>query len=93
METDLSKEINFLIEKLGAVQDFNKEIIEKEFRSTVDELGLKMKVLVHPTRIALTGTKTGPGLFETIEVLGKERVLKRLSDLVKYWSDNTANPA
>ena len=93
LETDLSKEIGFLIEKLQIISDFNKEIIEKEFRSAVDELRLKMKVLVHPTRIALTGTKTGPGLFETIEVLGKDKTLKRLKDLVKYWSDNTTNPA
>jgi len=44
-----------------------------------------MKDLVHPTRIALTGKRIGPGLFETMEVLGKDKVCQRLSKLIDYW--------
>lgn len=86
LNTNLSKEITFLIEKLKQIGNFNKEEIEKEFRAVAQELGLKAKVLVHPTRVALTGKKIGPGLFETMEVLGKEKVIERLEKLIAYWS-------
>ena len=82
----------FLVDKLTAIQDFNKEEIEKEFRNAADNLGVKTKILVHPTRIALSGKKTGPGLFETMEVLGKEKVLKRLDRLINYWSNSSRTP-
>lgn len=86
LNTNLSKEITFLIEKLKQIGNFNKEEIEKEFRTVAQELGLKAKVLVHPTRVALTGKKIGPGLFETMEVLGKDKVIERLEKLIAYWS-------
>lgn len=85
LERDLSKEIEFLIKRLSSIEDFNQEEIEKEFRQTVKDLDVKMRVLVHPTRIALTGRKDGPGLFETIEILGKDKVLQRLTRLIDYW--------
>jgi glutamyl-tRNA synthetase len=86
LENNLSREINCLIERLGSIEDFCKGEIEREFRETAADLGLKLKILVHPVRVALTGKKTGPGLFETIEVLGKDRVVARLRRLVDYWS-------
>jgi len=41
-------------------------------------LGVEDKAVIHPLRVALTGKTVGPGLFELIEVLGKDRVLDRL---------------
>ncbi len=87
LKADLSKEIKFLIDKLKEVEPFSKEEVEKKFREAADGLGLKMKVLVHPVRVALSGRKTGPGLFETMQVLGKEKVLKRLNRLVDHWQE------
>mgnify|MGYP001584055502 CR=1 FL=1 len=55
------------------------ENVEKEFRNLVAELGIKAADLVHPVRVALTGKSVGPGLFETIALLGKEKTLARLS--------------
>jgi glutamyl-tRNA synthetase len=84
-QRDLSKEVEVLIERLSQMQVFDKEEIERNFRATASDLGLKTRDLVHPVRCALTGKKVGPGLFETMEVLGKERVLDRLKRLVNYW--------
>jgi len=86
LERDLSKEIKTLIERVKTIGNFNAEAIEKEFRTTITDLGLKMKDLVHPTRVALTGKRVGPGLFETMEVLGKDKVCQRLSKLIDYWT-------
>jgi glutamyl-tRNA synthetase len=86
LSKDLSQEVKTLTGNLNAISDFNAESIEKEFRAVVETLGLKMRDLVHPTRIALTGEKIGPGLFETMEVLGKKRVRQRLNRLIDYWA-------
>lgn len=63
--------------------DFNHPAIEQAFRGLVAELGIKTAELVHPVRAALTGKTVGPGLFELMEVLGKERIVKRLSRFIK----------
>ncbi|UCG35635.1 MAG: glutamate--tRNA ligase [Candidatus Omnitrophota bacterium] len=85
LEKNISEQIQELINRLSTITTFDKETIEKEFRATAQSLGLKAKDLVHPARVALSGKRVGPGLFETMEVLGKERVLKRLERLVDYW--------
>jgi len=87
LKRKLSKEVEVLIERLSQIEDFTKENIEKEFRQTAHFLRLKAKDLVHPTRIALTGRKIGPGLFETMEVLGKEKVIERLKRLCHWWEE------
>lgn len=85
LKKDLREEVGQLKETLFSLQSFDKETIEKEFRLLAEKLGLKARDLVHPVRVALTGKRIGPGLFETMEVLGKERVLRRLERLVNYW--------
>jgi glutamyl-tRNA synthetase len=82
---NLSKEIGVLTDKLRGIDNFTKETIELEFRKVAESLGLKAKDLVHPVRVALTGKKVGPGLFETMEVLGREKVIARLNRLINYW--------
>ena len=47
-------------------------------RGAAAQSGVAAKDVIHPLRVALTGKTVGPGLFELIEVLGKERVLARL---------------
>ncbi len=85
LNRNLSREVEVLGEKLAALESFSQENIEREFRAVASSLGLKARDLVHPVRVALTGLKIGPGLFETMAVLERERVLKRLERLVGYW--------
>ena len=87
LEVDASKEIDFLLKRLEPINDFTKENLEKEFRLTAEKLELKLKALIHPVRVALMGRKDGPGLFETMEVLGKERAVSRLKRLLGYWEN------
>ena len=89
LEKNRSQEIKTLIDKLSGLSTFDHEGIEKEFRAVVDNLGLKVKDLIHPVRVALMGSKVGAGLFETMEVLGKEKVYKRLTKLIDYWNKNS----
>jgi len=85
LQRKLPAQIKKLRDTLQNLEKFDKDIIEREFRRVCGELGLKAKDLVHPTRVALTGKKAGPGLFETMQVLGKDRVLQRLDRLINYW--------
>ncbi len=85
LQEKIIKEIVTLKDRLAQIEDFNEENIEREFRGTAKDLGVKVKVLIHPTRVALTGSKNGPGLFETLGILGKEKVVQRLDNLIEYW--------
>jgi len=67
---------------LEQVQPFSKEEVEKAFRSCVEKNNLKMSDVVHPVRVALTGSDVGPGLFETMAVLGKEKTFQRIQAMI-----------
>ena len=58
---------------------FDAASIEAALKQTAAQLGVKVGVLVHPTRLACTGATAGPSLYHLLEVLGKERVLNRLA--------------
>jgi glutamyl/glutaminyl-tRNA synthetase len=83
LSKDLSKEFRLFIERLNSLADFNIVSIEETFRAMVGELGLAAKDLIHPIRVALTGKTIGPGLFEVIYYLGKERTAERLSGYIR----------
>lgn len=80
---DYSKEFGLLIERLDALERFDHLSIETSFRALVSELQIKAAELVHPVRAALTGKTIGPGLFELMEALGKEKIRQRLNAFIK----------
>jgi glutamyl-tRNA synthetase len=67
-----------LREALERLETFDAAAVEAEFKAVAGGLGIKVGQLVHPIRVACTGKTVGPSLYHLIEVLGKERVLKRL---------------
>jgi glutamyl-tRNA synthetase len=64
---------------LERLEPFTAEAIEAALRAAADELGLKPRQAFQPIRVAVTGSKISPGLFESIELLGREKTLARLS--------------
>ena len=80
---DLSKELGLFVQRLDDLTDFNITNIESSFLELTVQLGIEAKKLIHPVRVALTGKTIGPGLFEVIYYLGKERSKKRLLKWVK----------
>ena len=83
LSRDFSKEFSLFINRLDSLRNFDIVSIEAEFRAMAAELSIEAKVLIHPIRVALTGKTVGPGLFEVIYYLGKERVKQRLSRFIK----------
>jgi glutamyl-tRNA synthetase len=63
---------------LAGLEPFDAEAIERELRGLAERLELKPREAFQPIRIAVTGSKVSPGLFESIELLGRERTLARL---------------
>jgi glutamyl-tRNA synthetase len=78
-------------ELLAAVRDalqgldrFDEASIESAVRAVAERLDTKAGPVIHTTRLATTGRTKGPGLFELLAVLGKERVLPRLRRAEKH---------
>ena len=65
-------------EVLADLQPFEAERIEAELRRLAEVLGLKPREAFQPIRVAVTGSTVSPGLFESIELLGREETLARL---------------
>jgi glutamyl-tRNA synthetase len=67
-----------LADLVEGVEPFGKEPVELAVKAWLEENDLPMKLVAQPARVAMTGRTRSPGLFEVMEVLGKERTLKRL---------------
>ena len=67
-----------LLTRFEAFPAFSKQQWEEAFKHLVEEEGMKMGQLAQPVRVALTGRTASPGLFEVMEVLGRDRTLFRL---------------
>jgi glutamyl-tRNA synthetase len=67
-----------LREAFAALGTFDADEIGLTMKKVAGELGVKVGVLVHPTRLACCGRPAGPSLYHLIAILGKERVLVRM---------------
>jgi len=83
LSRDLSEEFRLFVGRLEGLDKFDVAAIEASFRELVQELNIQARTLIHPIRVALTGKTIGPGLFEVIYYLGKERTKARLMKWVK----------
>jgi glutamyl-tRNA synthetase len=75
---DLGPHLTAWRERLAGVAPFDPASIESALRAVADERGIKAGVLIHATRVAVTGQAVSPGLFEVLALVGRDRVLKRL---------------
>jgi glutamyl-tRNA synthetase len=65
-------------EALATLEPFDAPSIEAALRAKADELELKPRQAFQPIRVAVTGSRVSPGLFESIELLGRDTTLSRL---------------
>ena len=65
-------------DELRATEPFDAEHVEATLRAVAERLGLKPRDAFQPIRLAVTGSKVSPGLFESIELLGRDETLRRL---------------
>ncbi len=72
---------------LKALPDLGHETAEAPLRSLADELGLKAGQLFGIIRVAVTGQKVSPPLFESMEIIGKDFVLQRLHNAISILEE------
>ncbi len=72
-----------LLSSLKDLKEWDEKTIETLFRNIVEKNGLKMVELAQAVRLALTGKTVSPGIFEVMDSLGREKVLKRIEKVVE----------
>ena len=65
-------------ERLAEVEPFEPAVLEGVFHQFVESEGIKPADVIHAVRVAVTGKSTGPGLFECLGLLGRQRCLARI---------------
>jgi glutamyl-tRNA synthetase len=71
-----------LLPRFHAVEPWAHQTLEAAVRGFAEETGVKLGKVAQPLRAALTGRSTSPGIFDVLEVLGREESLARIGDQV-----------
>jgi glutamyl-tRNA synthetase len=79
-KAELRVPIEALASALASLDPFAPAELEQALRSTADAHGIKAAALIHATRVAVTGRAASPGLFDVLELLGRDRSVARLRD-------------
>ncbi|MFW6206126.1 MAG: glutamate--tRNA ligase [Gemmatimonadota bacterium] len=67
----------------AAVPSWDEETLEATLRGLAEELGVGAGKVIHPLRVALTGTAASPGIFDVLVALGRERSLDRIDEGIR----------
>ena len=65
-------------DELAKQDDFTHAALEQLMQQFLQSRNRKIADIIHALRVAVTGKSVGLGMFETLEILGKERVLRRI---------------
>jgi len=84
LKPDTRDSLTRLVQELETLGVFTEENLEAAFKSVMELTGLKLGKIAQPVRVALTGKTASPGIFEIVEILGKNRVMSRLRDAVAF---------
>lgn len=75
-------------EVVSTVEPFTVDAIERAYRELAERLAIPAGHLIHPTRLALTGRTIGPGLFDVMYLLGREKCMQRLAKAISFIRNN-----
>jgi len=79
---DIAPLLTELAAALRTLEPFTHDSIEKAFNDIVTPKGIKLGKLAQPVRVALTGGTVSPGIFDVIEVMGRDKVIARIEAAV-----------
>jgi glutamyl-tRNA synthetase len=78
--------------ELAAVEPFSAGELEELMKGWVERKELKLGQIIHPVRVAVTGKPAGIGMFETLELLGRESVLRRMDRALELCETSLDDP-
>ncbi|MEY3311081.1 MAG: hypothetical protein RL348_412, partial [Bacteroidota bacterium] len=74
--------IEKILPLLSSIQDFTHNTINDIMSEFTKEHSIQSKLIIHPLRLILTGKPVGAGLYDTMEVLGKQKCIQRIQDFI-----------
>jgi glutamyl-tRNA synthetase len=81
-----------LADSLGALKEWNHDACDHAARKVAEDAGVKAGLLINATRVAIVGQAVAPPLFDTMVVLGQERVVRRLRESLEERSSSRTCP-
>jgi len=84
LTAQVAQDLQEFTDMLASIEPFEEHVLDSAVKQWLEQRGLSMKVIAQPARVAITGKKASPGLFEVMHVLGREVTLKRLRQGVVY---------
>ncbi len=72
-----------LKEGLAHLGGFSAPELEGVFKGIIEKHGVKLGNVAQPVRVAITGGTESPGIFEVLEIVGREKTLKRLEKAIQ----------
>jgi len=71
-------------QKLSELTEFTIDNMHAAFEQVMEEREVKLGAIAQPVRVALTGGTVSPGIFEVMDIMGKEMVLSRLDNAIRH---------
>ncbi len=87
-DPDLPPLLEALRERYRQVEPFEIEPLETELRGLADERGVKAAALIHPLRMAISGEKAGPPVFDLVAAMGREATDRHLGHFVTWLRES-----
>jgi glutamyl-tRNA synthetase len=86
---DVAQRLEALARRLEADSEYSLESLERETRALATEVGIKAGDLIGIARVALTGKKVSPPIFDVMWLLGRERAVARLREAALRWQEGS----
>jgi glutamyl-tRNA synthetase len=84
----IDKLLEELASRLEELEQFDAKTVECTLRKLASERNIQAAHIIHPTRLAVTGRTVGPGLFELMEIVGKDACVRRLRKCAMWIREN-----
>ena len=84
----MSAHLEAIVEVFAQLLTFDPASTEAALRAVAESRGVKAALLIHAVRVAITGRSASPGLFEVAELIGRDRVHRRLFTVVRLISSS-----
>ena len=74
--------------RINGLAEYSAVHLEKTIREYAEENQIKAGAIIHPLRLAVTGKTSSPGIFEVLEILGRNKSEKRINNFIKFLNMN-----
>jgi len=81
---EATERLGLITKIINGIDNFISTNIDAAYHAAAESQNIQLSALIHPTRLAVSGVSAGPGLFEMMEVIGKDVVLRRVDKAIAW---------